>query len=614
MGLIGAWLGSLYHGMPVTIMSPLTFLTRPERWLWAMHYHRATISAAPNFAYELCARRVADSSIEGPDLSSVRLLLNGAEAVSPATLRRFSAKFKKYGLSPQSFYPVYGLAESSLAVAFPDAREGPVIDRIRRGEYERERRAVPAGERDKNFLEFACCGKALPGHEIRIVDDEGKPAGERRIGHLQFRGPSCMQGYYRNPGATAEIYRDGWWESGDMAYMDGKGVYITGRIKDMIIKAGRNIYPPEVEDVAGSVEGVRTGCVVSFGVGDAERGTEDLVIVAESSERSAGARDRIVAEITGRVSGAIGLPPDRVVLVPPRTIKKTSSGKLRRSECREDFLKGRLGVRARPAWFQVASLYAKSGIIKLTALAGISGRGVYTLYAAALACVLGAPLIAVLFAMPAGMSRAVGKLYARSLFLLLACPLFVKGRENLNAGGGAVYVINHSSYLDTIVCTAALPAGTLFVGKRELFESFLPGVFLRKLGHIPIEREDFDASVASVNGVTRALLDGNSLALFAEGTFTYAAGLRPFKLGAFKAAAEAGVPVFPVAMRGTRAMLRDGSVLLRPGVISIRIGEPVMPEGAGWESIVSLRDRVRAEIAKHCGEPTIDLVRAGHGS
>src|SRR3990167_2125032 len=175
MGLIGAWLGSLYYGIPLTLLSPLTFLSRPERWLWAIHYHRGTISAGPNFAYELCVKKVSDQAIEGLDLSSWRLAFNGAEAVHPQTMENFAKRFAPYGFDPSSFFPVYGLAECSLALTFPPARREPLVDRIARTHFEKKGEAIPVEAGDKNYYEFVSCGVALEGYEICIVDAHNKP-------------------------------------------------------------------------------------------------------------------------------------------------------------------------------------------------------------------------------------------------------------------------------------------------------------------------------------------------------------------------------------------------------------------------------------------------------
>ena len=162
MGLIGAWLTLLHYGMPLAVMSPLAFLTRPERWLWAFHKHKGTIAAAPNFAYELCVRKIADKDIEGLDLSSWRVAMNGAEPVNPETMERFTARFSRYGFRHEAHLPVYGLAESSLAVTMPPLNRGPLVDRVERETFTAQGRAFPAKPEggSTDFVCFFRCGAA----------------------------------------------------------------------------------------------------------------------------------------------------------------------------------------------------------------------------------------------------------------------------------------------------------------------------------------------------------------------------------------------------------------------------------------------------------------------
>src|ERR1700676_5151509 len=195
MGLIGAWLTLLHYGMPLAVMSPLAFLTRPERWLWAFHKHKGTIAAAPNFAYELCVRKIADKVIEGLDLGSWRAGLNGAEPVNPETLERFAARFASYGFHNESHLPVYGLAESSLAVTVPPLNRAPLIDHVERETFTVKGLAVPAASPEISSISFVSSGTAFPGHEVRIVDQQGNEVADRTEGYLWFRGPSATTAY-----------------------------------------------------------------------------------------------------------------------------------------------------------------------------------------------------------------------------------------------------------------------------------------------------------------------------------------------------------------------------------------------------------------------------------
>ncbi|HJS59618.1 MAG TPA: AMP-binding protein, partial [Vicinamibacteria bacterium] len=344
MGLIGSWLFCLAYGLPISLLSPLAFLARPERWLWAIHERGATLSAAPNFAYELCVRRIPDSALEGLDLSSWRCALNGAEPVDPDTLDRFAKRFAPYGFRREALMPVYGLAENSVAVCFPPVLRGPRVDRVARTPFADLGQARPATEAERSPLRFVSVGRAVREHEVRIVDDAGVELPERRVGRLLFRGPSMTPGYFEKPEATAAMSAPGgFYDSGDLGYAADGEIYITGRRKDLIIKAGRNLVPQEIEELAASVAGIRKGCVVAFGCLNEATATESLVVVAETRVSAAPARDALVAAISERVTEGIGVPPDEVVLAPPGAVPKTSSGKIRRLATRELHERGQLG-------------------------------------------------------------------------------------------------------------------------------------------------------------------------------------------------------------------------------------------------------------------------------
>lgn len=341
MGLIGAWFGSMYVGIELILMSPLSFLVRPALWLETISRHRGTISAAPNFAYELCVRHVGNEAMAGLDLSSWRLALNGAEPISAATLDAFGGRFAPCGLRRAALTPVYGLAECSVGLAFPPPGRGPRIDHILREPFVRERVAAPAPDSSAGAVPMVCCGYPLPGHEVRIVDDTGVELPERRIGRLEFRGPSATCGYYRNPEATRNLIHNGWLDSGDEAYMADGEVVIAGRVKDLIKRGGRNLYPYDLEAAIGKVPGIRKGCVAVFASPDPATGSERLVVVAETGVPPA-EHERLRRTLNGVAIDVIGSPPDDIVLAPPHAVLKTSSGKIRRLASRQAYEQGTL--------------------------------------------------------------------------------------------------------------------------------------------------------------------------------------------------------------------------------------------------------------------------------
>jgi len=598
MGLIGAWLGSLYVGFPLVVMSPLAFLSRPLRWLQAIHRYRGTISAGPNFAYELCLRRIDDAALAGLDLSCWRLAFNGAEAVSPDTVRRFTQRFAACGLRPEAMAPVYGLAEASVGLLFPPLGRQAPIDAVQRDAFSRERRAVPAAADDTAALHFVGCGRALAGHAVRIVDEAGHEVADRVEGRLEFQGPSATHGYFRNPLQTAKLIHDGWLDTGDRAYGVGGEIYITGRVKDIVIRGGRNLYPQEIEEAVGQVDGVRKGCVAVFGSADPAAGTERLVVLAEARPGAATAALRDA--VAQAVFATIGEPPDVVVLAPPHTVLKTSSGKVRRSACRDLFDAGRIGTAPLTARRQVLRLALGAGGLWMRRAAARLGAALWGGWAMLCLAVL-APVTWLLIRLAPDPARAWRRAGAASRLLLrlTAVPLHVRGVEHL-PGEACVLVSNHGSYLDGVILVAALPRAFAFVAKRELQQHALLGAPLQRLGVEFVERFDLQRSVADAGHLADAVQRGRSLLVFPEGTFVERPGLLPFHLGAFLAAARAAVPVVPVAVRGARRLLPGERWWPRRTPIEVDIGTPLAPpadELDVFAAAVRLREGARRAIA-----------------
>ena len=614
MGLIGSWLFCMHAGLPIAIQSPLAFLSRPERWLWSIHARRATLSGAPNFAYELCARKIPDAALQGLDLSSWRCALNGAEPVSPDTLERFTRRFAPYGFRREALMPVYGLAESSVALCFPPPGRGPVVRRVAREPFAREGRAEAAAPGDPAPLRFVSVGQPVPGHEVRIVDDDGADVADAGVGRLIFRGPSMTSGYYRQAEATAAVMLPGgWMDSGDLAFRAGGEVHIAGRRKDLIIKGGRNVVPQEIEEVVASVEGIRKGCVAVVGVDRAELGTESLVVVAETRVTDPTERARIEAEVTGRVAAAVGLPPDVVSLVPPGSVPKTSSGKIRRAATRELYLSGALGQAPRTPAARRLALLAAMAADRVRASVSWAGRAAYAAYLAVAALLLVPPFWLAVAILPGRRAAlALQRAGSRLLLRIAGCRLVVEGADHLRAAPRPlVLACNHASYADVPALQALVPIAFAFVAKKEVESWPLVGMLVRKAGHVTVDRWDARQGVADAGKVARALEEGDSVLFFPEATFTRAAGLRPFRLGAFQAAAQAGAAVVPLALQGTRATLPEGAWLPRPRTIRLWIGEPMTAQAEGWRAVVDLRDRVAAAIAGRCGEPRLDLAAGG---
>jgi len=606
MGLIGAWLGSLYFAIPLALMSPLTFLHRPQRWLQVIHHHRGTISAAPNFAYELCCKRIRDEHLQGLDLGCWRMACNGAEPVSAQTMRRFQARFAPYGFRPEAMAPVYGLAECSVGLAFPTPGSGMRVDRIERDTLGRLGKAVPAAA-DAPALEVVACGHALPGHEIRIVDANGQELPPRREGRLQFRGPSATSGYFRNPQKTAELLQGEWLDSGDLAYRVDDDIFLTSRTKDVIIRGGRNLYPYEMEESVGDIEGVRKGCVAVFGHLDPASGTEQLVVLAETREQDPEIRKNIEQRIVALGGELLGAPPDEIVLARPHTVLKTSSGKIRRGATRELFEQGRHAAKARPVWVQIARLAISGGVLSLRRLMARLADTLYAVYAWVLFFCFAIPAWLLTQLLPNIAARWRMLHHAARLFRRLAgVALEVQGAQHLAPPRHTILVANHASYIDAIVLAEILPRPFCFVAKAELLSNFVPRLFLQRIGAEFVERFDSKAGAQDAERVAQLAAGGKSLMFFAEGTFQDRPGLMPFRMGAFVAAAKAGAPVIPLSINGSRSILTGRNWHPRRGRIRVTIGAPIEPQGSDWSDALALRDQARQAILRDLDEPDLE--------
>ncbi len=606
MGLIGAWLSCLYFGVPLVVMAPQVFLTRPSRWLRAIHANRGTISAGPNFAYELCLAKIDNAELDGLDLSCWRLAFNGAEPVSPATIERFAKRFAPYGLRPDAITPVYGLAESSVGLAFPPLGRGPLIDRVDRDTFVRSGRADPAKPGERDALRFVACGQPLPGHEVRIIDATGQELGDRREGRIEFRGPSATVGYFRNPGATRSLFHDDWLDTGDLGYMADADLYVTGRVKDLIIRAGRNLHPAELEEAIGNLAGIRKGCVAVFACPDPDGGAERLVVMAETRATGDQATAALRTAIVSTTVDLLGVAPDDVVLAPPRTVPKTSSGKIRRAASRDIYQQGRIGARPRALWWELARLRLRGAVPSLRRTRRAVAALAFAAYTWVLLVVLAVPVLVLLELLPrAGWRRQIACGAVRLLARLTGTAVSVHGLDRL-PNGPSIVVANHPSWLDGVVLATVLPPSFRFVAGEVLQHQVLSGFVLKRLGAEFVERYEREHSVADTDRVVALVRAGQSLVIFPEGHLARAPGLRPFHMGAFVAAAQAGVPAVPIAIRGTRTILRPEHRFPRHGAIDIAIGQPIQPMGTDWAVAVGLQRAAREAVLRLSGEPDVE--------
>ncbi len=260
MGLIGCVFPALERPAVLTLIPPELFVARPAVWLQTISRYRATVSPAPNFAYGLCVEKIRDEELEGVDLSSWSVALNGAEPVAPRVLRRFQERFSRWGFRAEALTPVYGLSEAALAVTFSEIAR-PFSSRFfDRDELADDHRAVESA----GGVELVSLGSPLDGFEIRVVDRDRRDLPEGRVGRMLVSGPSLMDGYLGMEESTAEVLQDGWLDTGDLGFLLDGELYLTGRAKDVLILRGRNHSPVEVEHAVDGVEGVRTGCAAAF--------------------------------------------------------------------------------------------------------------------------------------------------------------------------------------------------------------------------------------------------------------------------------------------------------------------------------------------------------------
>jgi 1-acyl-sn-glycerol-3-phosphate acyltransferase len=606
MGLIGACFGALVFGFPLVLMSPFAFLSHPARWLRTIERHRATITAAPNFAYEVCINKIDEKELAGLDLSTLRLAFNGAEAVSAHTIERFAERFARFGLRRSALMPVYGLAECAVGLTFPPTDRGPLIDRIDRDTFLRSGLASGTDRVDSTALTVVSCGRPIAGHAIRIVDAAGTPLPERTQGRIEFQGPSATSGYLNNPKETARLFDGKWLDTGDLGYLANGELYVTGRAKDIIIRGGHNIHPQELEEAIGQLPEVRKGGVVVFPATDRRSGTERVVVLVETREQHPPVRADLLSRINRLAVDLIGLPIDQVVLVPPRTVLKTSSGKIRRAACREAYEQGKLSAAGRAPWVQLARLALGAFATQWMRRAHAFATYLWGVRAVLVAGCL-APFLWLTVVLAPGVirRRRLGAAFVRLAVRLSGTSLRVIEPRHV-ACGSRVFVSNHASYLDALVLIAALPSDVAFVAKREFKSSILLGLLFRRLGCVFVERHDVQEAVAAADELQARLRAHESLHVFAEGTFRRDPGLLPFHMGAFLAAAATGAAVVPVAVCGTRAMLPDGATLPRPTPLEVIIGDPLIAEDANWGAAVKLRRVIRTHILSHVHEPDLE--------
>ncbi len=357
MGLVGCFATPMTKGVELVQAAPQDFMAHPGRWMEWISDYRGTATAGPNFSWVLATRALRRAS--GLDLSSLTLALSGAEPVDPAAVDAFVAAAEPHGFTAGGVFPAFGMAELGIGGSFPPRNRGLVCDTVDRIVLERDRVAKPIVIDDPDDLELRArrlplLGRPVPGLEMRIVDPgtfEDRP--DRHVGELLIRGTSVTPGYYKREDATTALFHDGWLCTGDLAYLIDGELVLCGRIKDVIIVGGRNVFPEDIERAVGGVAipdvgAVRAGNVIAVGV-EGYKGKESVVVVAEvrvsaARDERAAALEAVRAEVHHRALEVCGIPPRDVMLVQPSTLPKTSSGKLQRAKCRDQYLNEELAL------------------------------------------------------------------------------------------------------------------------------------------------------------------------------------------------------------------------------------------------------------------------------
>ena len=340
MGLIGCLLSAAYYPGRLVLIAPEHFLAKPALWLRAIARHRAFISPAPNFAYAICTKRVRDADVASLDLSCWQLALNGAEPVLASTLDAFTERFAPFGFDGRALMPVYGLSEAALAVTFSPPGRGARVS---------AHGAVSVGV-------------PLPGFIVRIAGEHDAALPDGAEGRVLCRGPSVMQGYFGDPLATSDALRDGWLDTGDLGFVEDGELHISGRAKDVIIIRGANFMPQQFEDALLDLPGLRPGCAVAVGEISADDGSEGLLILAERSRNAALTDPELEVAVSTRVIEHTGIRPQRICVLAPGTLPRTSSGKLRRTEAARRFRAGLLTAPRRVNAWTMAPALARSAL------------------------------------------------------------------------------------------------------------------------------------------------------------------------------------------------------------------------------------------------------------
>jgi acyl-CoA synthetase (AMP-forming)/AMP-acid ligase II len=329
MGLIAGFVLPVLSRVPLVLLSPFDWVRAPHKLLRAISEYKGTLSWLPNFAYNFCAQKIRERDLADIDLSSWRAVINCSEPIHWSSHKMFLERFSAYGFRKDALASSYAMAENVFAVTQGGIDSALTIDIIDGDALRSEQIATPSKKNPK-AVKMISSGRCLTNTQLRILDDQGEPLPERKIGEVAIKSDCMLTGYYNRPDLTQKAFNDGWYLTGDLGYLINDELFITGRKKDLIIVGGKNIYPQDVERLAGEVDGVHPGRVVAFGIFNQRTGTEDVVVIAESNLTRFVDSYNIADEIRSVVTKNSDIALRNVNVVERGWLLKTSSGKIAR--------------------------------------------------------------------------------------------------------------------------------------------------------------------------------------------------------------------------------------------------------------------------------------------
>lgn len=337
MGLIACFLMPILLRIPLVIMSPFEWVRAPHKLFSLITTYKGTICWLPNFAYNFCADKIRDAQLENVNLASLRAVINCSEPVRWDSHQKFFEKFNKFGLNRNALAACYAMAENVFAVSQGGIERNLNVDEIDLDAFQQKKLAISAT--NAASIKMVSNGRPIENTQVKIISENGNVLPDRHIGQIAIKSNCMLTGYYHRPDETQKAILDGWFKTGDLGYIADGELYISGRIKDMIIVGGKNIYPQDIEYISMQVEGVHQGRVVAFGIYNERIGTEEVVVVAEVEQEKMPERDRIKDEIRKTVAQNSAITLKDAYLVESKWLIKTSSGKIARSANRDKYLK-----------------------------------------------------------------------------------------------------------------------------------------------------------------------------------------------------------------------------------------------------------------------------------